>query len=237
MVHKTQVNVPAPDGVMPAHWLLPEGAGPFPAVVVLMEAFGLVRHIEEVAERLAGEGYAVLAPDLYYRQLPDNRVGYDEVPRAVELMQSLDDRDFIADLRAALAFLRDSGRVDATRIGITGFCMGGRLAFLAACALPGEIAAAAPFYGGGIPRHLEQAEAIRCPLLLFFGDRDPLIGADQVQAIEERLRALGKDYRIQRYADAGHGFFCDHRSSYHAPSAADAWTRLTGFLAGHLRGR
>src|SRR5690606_23775361 len=105
-------DVPAPAGAMPAHWILPEGAGPFPAVVVLMEAFGLVRHIEEVAERLAGEGYAVLAPDLYYRQLPDNKVDYTQVSRAVELMQTVDDGAFIEDLRAALAFLADSGQVD-----------------------------------------------------------------------------------------------------------------------------
>ena len=234
MVHKAQVNVPAPGGMMPAHWMLPEGAGPFPAVVVLMEAFGLVRHIEEVAERLAGEGYAVLAPDLYYRQLPDNKVDYTEVPRAIELMQTIDDGAFIQDLRAALAFLTDSGQVDIRRVAVTGFCMGGRLAFLAACSLPGEIAAAAPFYGGGIHRHLDQAAAIDCPLLLFFGARDALIPADQVEAIDQRLGALGKDYRIHRYAEADHGFFCDHRASHHPPSAADAWQQLRSFLRAHL---
>ncbi len=234
MVHKVQLNIPTPAGAMPAHWLLPEGIGPFPAVVVLMEAFGLVRHIEEVAERLAGEGYAVLAPDLYYRQLPDNQVEYTQVPRAIELMQTIDDGAFIEDLRAALGFLADSGQVATGRVAVTGFCMGGRLAFLAACALPGEIAAAAPFYGGGIHRHLDQAAAIDCPLLLFFGARDPLIPADQVRAVDQRLAALGKDYRIQCYAEAGHGFFCDHRDSYHPPSAADAWWQLTEFLREQL---
>ncbi len=219
---------------MPAHWVLPLGEGPFPAVVVLMEAFGLVRHIEEVAERLAGEGFAVLAPDLYYRQLPDNRVDYTQVPRAIELMQTIDDEAFIGDLRAALGFLADSGRVDTRRVAVTGFCMGGRLTFLAACGLAGQIAAAVPFYGGGIHRHLDQAATIACPLLLFFGDRDALISTEQVEAIDQRLRTLGKRYRIQRYPDADHGFFCNDRASYHPASATDAWRQLTEFLREQL---
>lgn len=175
MVQKAMVEIKTPDGTMPAHWVRPEGAGPFPGVVVLMEAFGLVEHIEEVAERLAGEGYAVLAPDLYYRKLPDNKVGYDELPKAIELLQGIRDDAFVADMKAALAFLKDSGQVKAGGVGMTGFCMGGRLTFLSACALPGEIKAAAPFYGGGIHNHLGQAAAIQCPLELFFADNDGFI--------------------------------------------------------------
>src|SRR5690606_9481154 len=136
MIQKAMVEIKTPDGTMPAHWMRPDGAGPFPGVIVLMEAFGLVKHIEEVAERLAGEGYAVLAPDLYYRKLPDNKVGYDELPKAIELLQSIRDDAFVADMKAALAFMKDSGQVNADGIGMTGFCMGGRLTFLSACALP-----------------------------------------------------------------------------------------------------
>lgn len=235
MVQKTVVNIKTPDGSMPAHWLVPDGSGPFPAVMVYMEAFGLVSHIEDVAARLAAEGYAVLAPDLYYRSLPDNKVGYNELPKAIKLMQALQDDRFVEDIKAALAFMKASGKVVADAIGVTGFCMGGRLAFLTACALPDQIAAAAPFYGGGIHNHLGQADAIKAPLLLFFADRDGFIPLDQVQAIDAKLAALGKDYRIKRYADADHGFFCSDRASYHEPSAKDAWVELKAFFAKHLK--
>lgn len=234
MVQKTMVEIKTPDGAMPAHWLTPDGAGPFPGVIVLMEAFGLVKHIEEVAERLAGEGYAVLAPDLYYRQLPDNKTGYDELPKAIGLMQKVDDAKFIEDMKAAFAFMDKSGKVRAHRIGVTGFCMGGRLTFLTACALPDQVAAAAPFYGGGIHNHLAQASGIKAPLLMFFADQDGFIPVAQVETIDAKLKELGKDYRIKRYADADHGFFCNHRASYNDAAARDAWGELKTFFAGKL---
>lgn len=234
MVQKTMVEIKTPDGAMPAHWMTPDGAGPFPGVIVLMEAFGLVKHIEEVAERLAGEGYAVLAPDLYYRQLPDNKTGYDELPKAIGLMQKVDDAKFIEDMKAAFAFMDKSGKVRAHKIGVTGFCMGGRLAFLTACALPDQVAAAAPFYGGGIHNHLAQAGGIKAPMLMFFADQDGFIPVEQVKTIDAKLKELGKDYRVKRYADADHGFFCNHRASYNQTAAQDAWSELKTFFASKL---
>lgn len=234
MVNKQQVTIDTADGAMPAHWVLPDGDGPFPGVVVLMEAFGLVPHIEEVAQRLAGEGYAALAPDIYYRSLPDNKVGYDELPKAIALMQKVDDAAFIEDMRSAINFMEGSGKINDGGVGVTGFCMGGRLTFLSACELSDKVAAAAPFYGGGIHNHLQQAANIACPMLLFFADQDGFIPLDQVEATDAKLQALGKDYRIKRYADADHGFFCNTRASYHEPSASDAWRELKAFLAKNL---
>lgn len=231
----SRVEIATSDGVMPAHLAEPGGAGPFPAVVVIMEAFGLVPHVEGVADRLAEEGYVALAPDFYHRELPDNKVGYDRLSDAIALMQKLDDRSFISDMRTALDFLGTRENVDGSRIGVTGFCMGGRLSFLTACALPDRIVAAAPFYGGGIVGHLGGADSIRCPLLLFFGGKDPFIPAEQVEQIEARLLALDKRFELEVYPGADHGFFCEERASYHAEAAADAWERLRGFFAQHLR--
>ena len=236
MVQKQTVEIKTQDGVMPAHWSLPEGDGPFPAVIVLIEAFGLVPHIEDVADRLAAEGYAALAPDVYYRSLPNNKVGYDELPKAIELMQAVNDDAFIEDMKSAIEFMEQSGKVKADSLGVTGFCMGGRLSFLCACELPDKIAAAAPFYGGGINNHLEQAANIKCPMLLFFADQDGFIPLDQVEAVDAGLKNLGKDYEIKRYADADHGFFCNKRASYNEAAATDAWGRLKGFLASNLGG-
>ena len=120
-------------------------------------------------------------------------------------------------------------------IGVTGFCMGGRLSFLAACELPGEIRASAPFYGGGIGALLDRAGEIRCPLHLFFGKLDFFIPEDEVRRIDEKLRALGLDYAIDHYDGAVHGFCCEERrESYHAAAAKDAWTKLEAFFAKHL---
>lgn len=234
-IRTSDARIRTPDGEMPAHLVEPAAAGSFPAVVVLMEAFGLVPHIREVTERIAREGYVALAPDLYYR-VPDNTARYDELPRAIGLMQKVDDAKFTADLRAALAFLCARASVNGARIGVTGFCMGGRLAFLAACALPGEIAAAAPFYGGGIATLLPRADAIRCPLHLFFGEADPFIPVSQVREIESKLQALGKRFALDCYPGADHGFFCNERPSYSEKAARDAWQKLTRFFATHLKG-
>ena len=231
----SRVEIAAEEGAMPSYVAEPDGAGPFPAVVVIMEAFGLLPHIEQVADRLAGEGYVALAPDFYYRELPDNKVGYDRLPEAIALMQKVDDRKFAVDMAAALDFLSSRENVDGSRIGVTGFCMGGRLSFLTACVLPDRVAAAAPFYGGGIVGHLEQASAIECPLLLFFGEKDAFIPLEQVQQIEARLGELDKRYDAKVYTGAEHGFFCDERASHHPEAAADAWQRLRTFLAKHLQ--
>ena len=229
------VEIAAPDGAMPAVLATPTGAGPHPAIVVIMEAFGLVPHLHDVAERLAGEGYVAIVPDFYYRELPDNKVGYDELPKAIGLMQKVKDEKFLDDMRATLAYLRDQAQVADGKIGVTGFCMGGRLTFLSACALPDDIAAAAPFYGGGIVGHLGQANAIQCPLQLFFGERDAFIPLEQVKEIDAKLGELGKDYALEVYDGADHGFFCNERESYHADASADAWSKLVGFFAKNLR--
>jgi carboxymethylenebutenolidase len=228
------VSIATPDGAMPAYLALPESEGPHPGVVVLMEAFGLVPHVRDVARRLAREGYAAVAPDLYYR-LPDNKAAYSELPKAIALMQKVDDAKFTLDMSAALDFLASHPEVDGRRLGVTGFCMGGRLAFLSACRLPERIRAAAPFYGGGIGGLLGQADRIRCPLLLFFGELDAFIRQDEVRRIDARLAELGKSHRVVVYPQANHGFFCDERPEYDERSARDAWTQLLDFFGENLR--
>jgi carboxymethylenebutenolidase len=136
---------------------------------------------------------------------------------------------------AVLDWLGARADVDGARIGVTGFCMGGRLSFLAACALPDRVAAAVPFYGGGIANHLALADRIRAPLYLFFGEKDAFIPLEQVQRIEARLAELGKTFHCKVYPGADHGFFCDERASYHAEAAADAWRELARFFARHLK--
>lgn len=233
-IESEKVTIETPDGPMPAQLARPAAGGPLPAVIVVQEAFGLNGHIEQVARRIAGEGYVTLAPDLFHRGGAGRTAGYDDLARALSLMGELTDDGIIRDVAATVAFLEAQPSVRADRIGITGFCMGGRVAYLAACALPGKVKAAVPFYGGGIP--VDRTAALQAPVLALFGEDDPFIPLDQVRALEAEATRLGKRVDTHVYPKAPHGFFCDERDSYRADAATDAWTRMTAFFAAHLQG-
>lgn len=237
------VQVEAEAGAMPAFMARPSGDGKHPGVVVVQEAFGLNAHIKDVAARVAREGYVTLAPDLYYRE-KNAVVGYDNLQEAIRLMMQLWDDKIVKDMAGAIAHLQQQPFVRADRIGVTGFCMGGRITFLTACVNP-AVKAAVPFYGGGIaavmqpsertPKApLEYAEALSAPMLLFFGADDSFIPPDQVERIKARLAALKKDAETIVYPGAPHGFFCNERDSYRPDAAKDAWERLRKFFAQHL---
>jgi carboxymethylenebutenolidase len=226
------VKVKAADGDMPAFLARPAGAGKHPGVIVVMEAFGLNGHIKDVANRLAARDLVALAPDLYYRE-PNSVVGYDQLPDAIRLMTSLKDDKIVADMAGAVTYLQSQDFVRGDRIGVTGFCMGGRVSFLSACS-NAAIKAAAPFYGGGIGGLLGQAPKIDCPMLLFFGDQDPFIPNEEVEKIKTTLTGLKKQAEVVVYPGAPHGFFCNERDSYRADAAKDAWERLGRFFQKHL---
>ena len=228
------VSVAASDGQMPCFLTRPEGGEVLPGVIVVMEAFGLNNHIKDVSQRVAAEGYSVLAPDLYYRE-KNSVVGYDNLPDAIRLMTSLTDDGIVKDMNAAINHLKSQPGVRRDKIGITGFCMGGRITFLMSCKSR-DITAAVPFYGGGIGGLLDQADGIRCPLLLFFGDQDPFIPNEEVERITARLKELKKQAEVKVYPGAPHGFFCSERDSYRPDAAKDAWARLLKFFEKHLKG-
>ncbi|MEP0949363.1 MULTISPECIES: dienelactone hydrolase family protein [Cyanophyceae] len=232
-IEQADVTVATPEGYMPAFLCKPTRSGPFPAVLLLMEAFGLTAHIRDVAARIAQEGYVVLAPDLYYREPTDHTFSYDQVDAAMALMWQLDFGPPVEnDLKAAIAYLK--ARPDTDRIGVTGFCLGGGLSFLTACRFSADITAAAPFYGMVLDEWIEAVQDITVPMLLFFGGQDPFIGGDRVQQIETRFQQLGKIYTVQVYPDATHGFFCHERESYHPAAAEHAWQTLMDFFKLHL---
>ena len=221
-------------GGMPAYVARPAGGGPWPALLVIQEAFGLNAHIKDVAGRVAAEGYVALAPDLFYRGGKGRTAGYDQLPKALELMGALRDDEIVADVASAIAYLERQPTVRAGRVGITGFCMGGRVAYLAACALADKITAAVPYYGGGIP--VDRTAALGAPVLAFFGEDDPFIPLDSVEKLRAEAQRLGKRVEIVVYPKAPHGFFCNERDSYRPEAAADAWERTKRFFAQHLRG-
>ena len=231
-IRSEMIEVAAPGGRMPAQLARPTATGRFPGVIVVQEAFGLNGHIKGVAGRLAAEGYVTLAPDLFYRGGAGRTAGYNELPKAIEMMTALRDDAIVEDVAAAVECLERDPAVRAERLGITGFCMGGRVTYLAACALPEKLRAAAPFYGGGIP--VERTDGLGCPVLAFFGEDDPYIPLTQVAHLRAEASRLGKRVDVVVYPKAPHGFFCDERDSYRPEAAADAWRRMLAFFGQHL---
>ncbi|WP_016952640.1 dienelactone hydrolase family protein [Anabaena sp. PCC 7108] len=231
-----EVLIPTPNGKMPG--ILHTHANPQrkPAILVLMEAFGLTSHIQDVAARIAREGYVVLTPDLYYRELPNNKFSYDEVETAMAMMYRLDfGAGMENDMRAALGYLKSRVDVFPDHVGVTGFCLGGGLSFFTACKFSDEIAAVAPFYGMVLDEWVAAMTDITVPIYLFHGGVDPFIPLERIQQIESRFKELGKEYTLKLYPDADHGFFCHERSSYNRLAAEDSWHELKQFFRNHLQ--
>jgi dienelactone hydrolase len=231
-------SLPTADGLMPAYVCRPAGAGSHAAVIVVMEAFGLNAHIKDVAERIAREGYVTIAPDLFYR-FGSPIVPYEDVPRALGYIQKFDDAVLMAELGVVIQHLKGRPEVRSDRIGITGFCVGGRIAFLTACRHPAAIKVAVPFYGGGIAADtptapINLADRIQGPILCFFGETDKMIPMDQVRRVDETLKRLKKTAEVKVYKGAGHGFFCNDRASYDASAAQNAWEIMRQWLAKYL---
>ena len=234
-IEQKEIIISTPDGEMPAFLALTVENSPKPAIIVLMEAFGLTQHIKDITIRLAHEGYIAIAPDLYYRDLPNNKFGYDQVESAREMMYSLNfSKTVEEDIKATIDYLKLRIDVSSERIGITGFCFGGSMTFYTATRFSSDIAVAAPFYSVVLDEWLEAVKDITIPVYLFFGGADIFIPQERVQQIDSRFQQLGKNYKLKMYENAEHGFFCQERSSYNSLAAEDSWYELTTFLKKYL---
>lgn len=234
-IKQQEIMIATRDGEMPAFLCIPNENNLKSTVLVLMEAFGLTPHIKDVTSRLAREGYLAIAPDLYYRDLPDNKFGYDEVESAKAMMYGLDfNKTVEEDIKATLDYLKSRVDVNSDRIGVTGFCFGGSMTFYTATKFSDEIAVAAPFYGVVLDPWLEAVKDITVPIYLFFGGADSFIPSDRIKQIDSCFQELGKNYKLKVYDDAEHGFFCHERSSYNQFAAKDSWHELTEFFTRYL---
>ena len=212
---------------------IPRGPGPLPAVVVAHHGPGLDQQMEDVVHRLYREGYAVALPDLFHRIAP----GTEMMAR----IATLKDGEIVQDMNAGLAHLK-SKPVEIGHAGVTGFCMGGRVTYLMACANP-EFRAAAVFYGGGImkpwgeePTPFERSRDIQCPMIGFFGEQDTNPSPDDVRRIDEELTRLGKWHEFHMYKDSHHAFqnFLNP-DRYRERAARASWGELLAFFAEYLK--
>jgi carboxymethylenebutenolidase len=213
----------------------PEEKGSFPGMLVFQEAFGVNAHIRDVAQRIAREGYVAIAPELFHRSAaPGLEVRYDDFPSAMPHMKALTEQNLADDIRAAYGWLRDSSYVTPDRVGCIGFCMGGRVSFLANATI--DLRAAISFYGGGIaPALLPRAANLHAPMLFFWGGLDKHIPQDQIRSVIDAVKTAGKPYINVEISDADHGFFCDARPSYNPVAAKEAWSLVTSFLEAHVK--
>lgn len=232
------VEIATSDGRAPAWFFEPAGAGPWPGVLFFMDAIGPRPALASMASRLAGEGFCVLLPDLYYRAGPRApfdaaTVLTDETQRArmLALLQSLDDAAAMRDVAACLDFLAAEPAVRGPAIGCLGYCMGGRLALLAAGHFPERVRAAACIHGAGLatdgaasPHRL--AGDMRAALYVAVAETDPWLGPGETERLRAALAAAGVEHLIEVYPGARHGFAVPDVEA-HDPSAAERhWRRV-----------
>jgi carboxymethylenebutenolidase len=233
------LEIPTADGPMSVCVAAPDGE-PRGAIAVVPEAFGLNGHMEDVTGRCAVAGYVGVGMDIFHRAGVRRVAGYDDFASVPALFAGLNDAALLVDIDAVLTYL-ESRDISASRTGIVGFCFGGRVSFLAAARR--KLGAAVSFYGGGIasqgffkafPALLDEVPALQTPWLGLFGDRDRSIPVDEVETLKAALVDTDVETALVRYPDADHGFHCDARPSYHAVSAADAWSRTIDWMGQHL---
>lgn len=234
------LTVTTADGPMRIHRVRPAGsATPAAAVLVLQEAFGVNEHIQDVARRIAAEGYLALAPELFHRS-GGGTVDYSDRETAMSLIDAMTPTHIETDAAAVLEHLRSAENIAADRTAVIGFCFGGRAAVTIATAVPG-LAGTVAFYGPGVVAGphavLDRFAQITGPVLMLVGEQDPTIPADHVEAIRQASRQTGADVQIELFAGAGHAFHCDARPAmYHPAAAQQAWDATTAFLSRTLPG-
>lgn len=226
-----------------AYYARPLGAGPFPGVVVIHHMPGWDEWTCEVTRKLAHHGYAAVAPSLYFR-VGDGAL--DETVAKVRAGGGIPDDQMIGDVEGAIAFLKSQSHV-TSKIGVIGFCSGGRQSYLCAARIPG-LAAAVDCWGGNVApddswkptpaqpqKPVDLTEKISCPLLGLFGNDDPNPDPAQVNRTEEALKRYGKNYEFHRYDGAGHAFFAHYRTNYRPEQTIDGWNRVFAFFERTLK--
>ncbi|MBN9560633.1 MAG: dienelactone hydrolase family protein [Alphaproteobacteria bacterium] len=230
-----EVAIPVSDGKLPGYAARPQGAGPFPIVLVNEEIFGVHEYIKDVCRRLAKQGYLAVAPEIYARHGDLSKM--TDIQQIVrDVISKTPDAEVMGTLDSAVAWAGNN-HGDHARLGVTGFCRGGRNTWLYAAHNP-TLKAAVAWYGplGGTPTPIQPKTAldlageIKCPLLGLYGGQDKSIPEAQIREAEQRAKAAGKTVEIVIYPDAPHGFHADYRPSYRRPDAEDGWKRMLAWF-------
>lgn len=233
-----EIEIPLADGKLPAYRSVPAGGGKHPVILVVQEIFGVHEHIKDITRRLAKLGYLAIAPELYFRQGDVSKLAsIDEIREKV--LSKVPDAQVLADLDAAVDWAGNNDG-DLGRLGITGFCWGGRITWLYAAHQP-RLKAGVAWYGrlagdrnALTPKYpTDLAGELRAPVLGLYGGQDQGIPLDTVEQMRAALKAAGGPSEIQVYPDAPHAFYADYRPSYRKDAAEDGWRRLREWFKAH----
>jgi len=234
-----EIQIPAADRNIPAYRAMPATGKAFPVVLVVQEIFGVHEHIKDVCRRLAKLGYMALAPELYARQGDVSKMAdFKEILSTV--VAKVPDAQVMSDLDATVAWAKASGMADTAKLGITGFCWGGRIVWLYAAHNP-QVKAAAAWYGRlvGSPSELQPkqpidiAASLKVPVLGLYGGDDQGIPLASVEQMRAALKAAGNPSEIVVYPDTPHAFHADYRPSYRKEPAQDGWKRMQTWFKQH----
>lgn len=236
-----EVDIPVGDFRMPAYRAAPAGKANPPVVLVVSEIFGVHEHIADIARRFAKLGYLAIAPELFARH--GDPQSYGEIGKLIaEVVSKVPDAQAMSDLDACVAWARGQG-ADVGKVGITGFCWGGRIVWLYAAHNP-QLQAGVAWYGRLVgnatpltPRHpVDVAAGLKAPVLGLYGGKDTGIPLDTVERMRTALAGGGAASRASRfevYPDAPHAFHADYRPSYRKEAAQDGWTRCLAWFRDH----
>jgi carboxymethylenebutenolidase len=232
-----EAKVKVPDGEMPVYYARPANAQNPPVILVAMEVFGLHEYIRDVTRRLGKLGAFAVAPDYYFRKGED-LTKITDFPRLAPIVNSKPDAELLSDLDATVAWAKSQGG-DTSRLGIMGFCRGGRTVWEYA-AHNKDLKAGVAFYGTVVdppaqkslwPKSpTELAPEMKAPVLGLYGEADQGIPLTQLDAMKAALQAAGKTFEIKVYAGAPHGFHADYRASYRKEAAEDAWKEMIAWF-------
>ncbi len=234
-----EVKIPVADGEIPAYRAMPATGGPFPVVLVVQEIFGVHEHIKDVCRRFAKQGYCAVAPEMYARQGDVSKLtDFKEI--FAQVVSKVPDAQVMADLDAAAAWAAKSSSGDPARLGVTGFCWGGRITWLYAAHNP-KLTAGVAWYGRLTgqpselqPRHpIDVAAELKAPVLGLYGGQDQGIPLADVEKMRAALAAAKQPSEIVVFPEAPHGFHADYRPSFRATDAAEAWRQCLAWFRKH----
>lgn len=243
---ETIITAADDDGQVDARLFMPEGEGPSPLVVFYVDAGGLRPAMSAMGERLARAGYAVVQPNPYWRSGPhepfDAQTVFSDPPeraRLMALMHAVRPAAVVADTKALVASLEGDRRIDAARVGLVGYCMGGRLAFITATAWPERVAAIASIHGGGLVGESEDSphrasERLRAAVYLGVADHDASCSPEHQAALRAALDEAGVRYQLEFYAGARHGFAAPDFPVFDEAASERHWERVLALFGAHL---
>ncbi len=233
-----EIQIPTADGAIPGYRAMPAKGKTFPVVLVVQEIFGVHEHIKDVCRRFAKQGYLAVAPELYARQGDVSKLA--DISQIMPIVAKVPDEQVMTDLDAAVIWAENSGHGDVSKLGITGFCWGGRIVWLYAAHNP-SLKAGVAWYGRLVgqpdPLHPQNptdlAGSLKAPVLGLYGGQDQGITQESIEAMRTALKAANSPSEIVVYPDAGHGFHADYRPSYNKEDAADGDHKMYAWFKSH----